>query len=218
MFACKVVWRIYSFYIHFSEPSVERLNYHLEDEHSIVYEDHENIEDVIKRLYNNTTKFLAWMKANQKYSEARKLTYNQFPLKFVWKAKYHEWAPRQLGRSIGRVYFAPFGSGEKLYLRTLLNYIKGPTSYDDIKIVDNVKYNSFKEACFAMGLLDDDKEFIDATIEASLWGTCTYLRRLFAILMISDHLARPEVVWNSTLTNLIDDILHRQRQVTWCLR
>lgn len=158
------------------------------------------------------------MKANHKYPEARKLTYNQFPLKFIWKAKDHKWAPRQLGLSIRRVYFVPLGSGEKLYLRTLLNYVKSLTSYDDIKIVDNVKYNSCKEACFAMGLLDDDKEFIDAITEASLWGTCSYLRSLFATLMMSGQLARPEVVWNSTPITLIDYILHKQRRVTWSSR
>jgi len=120
---------------------------------------------------------------------------------------------RQMGFSIGRVHFAPPGSREKFYLRTLLNYVKGPTYFEDIKTVDNVKYFSFKDACFVMGLLDDDREFIDAIIEASLWGMGTYLRRLFPALMLSDQLSRPEVVWNSTSPNLIDDILHKQRRV-----
>jgi len=134
-------------------------------------------------------------------------------MKFTWKAANCEWTPRQMGFSIGRVYFAPRGSGEKFYLRTLLNYVKGPTSFEDIKTVDNVKYFSFKDACFAKGLLDDDRELIDAIIEASLWGTGTYLRRLFTALMVSDQLSRPEVVWNRTSPNLIDDILHKQRRV-----
>jgi len=178
-----------------------------------MYEDHENIEDVIEKSNWKTTKFLAWMKANQKYPAARNLTYNQFPMKFSWKVATNEWTPRQLGFSIGRVHFAPHGSGEIFYLRTLLNYIKGPTSFDDIKIVDNVKYNSFKDTCFVMGLLDDDKEIIDAIVETSLWGTCTFLRRLFSTLLVPDQISRPEVVWNNTFPNLIDDILHKQRRM-----
>lgn len=124
-----------------------------------------------------------------------------------------EWTPRKFGYSVGRVHFAPPGSGEKFYLRTLLNYVKGPTSFVDIKTVDNVPYNSFKDACFARGLLDDDREFIYAITEASLWGTGTYLRRLFTALMVSDQLSKPEVVWNKISTNLIEDILHKQRRV-----
>jgi hypothetical protein len=52
-----------------------------------------------------------------------------------------------------------------------------------------------------MGFLDDDKEFIDTIIEASLWGRRTYLRRLFATLLVSGQLLRPEMVWNSTFFN-----------------
>ncbi|CAJ2671515.1 unnamed protein product [Trifolium pratense] len=107
------------------------------------------------------------MDANKKFPEAKNLTYSQFPTKFVWKENLHQWAPRQRGFSIGRVHFAPPGAGERFYLRTLLNYVKGPTSFDELKTVDNFKYDSFKEACFARDLLDDDKEYIEAIKETS---------------------------------------------------
>jgi len=88
--ACEVAWKIYSFDIHYREPSLERLNYHLENDHSIVYEEHECIENVINKPSIRNTKFLAWMDANKKFPEARTLTYNRFPLKFVWKEDKHE--------------------------------------------------------------------------------------------------------------------------------
>lgn len=209
--ACEAAWRIFSFDIHYREPSVERLNYHLEGEQSVMYEENECIEEVVNKPASRITKFLGWMEANKIYPEARVLTYNQFPLKFRWRQDLHKWTPRQQGYSIGRVHFAPPGSGERFYLRTLLNYIKGPTCFDDIKTVDNVKYHSFKDACLAMGLLDDDREYIDAITEASMWGTGTFLRRMFAVCLLSGHVSRPEVVWNTTSPNLVDDILHIQR-------
>jgi len=192
--ACEATWRIFSFDIHFREPSVERLNYHLEGEQSVMYEENEDIEEVINKPASRVTKFLGWKEANKIYAEARTLTYNQFLLKFTWRQDLHKWTPGKQGYSIGRVHFAAPGSGERFYLRTLLNYIKGPTSFDDIKTVNNVKYYSFKDACLAMGLLDDDREYIDAITKASMWGTGTFLRKMFAIIMLSGQLSRPEVV------------------------
>jgi len=209
--ACEAVWRIFSFDINYREPSVERLNFHLEGEEPIIFEDHEDIEDVIKKPHIQDTKFRAWMEANKIYPEAKELTYGEFPLKFTWKASERRWTPRKRGLSIGRIHFVPPRSGEKFYLRILLNHVKGPESYDDIKTIDDFKYNTFKEACFALGLLDDDKEFIDAINQAAYWGSADYMRRLFVVLLVSNQFSRPEHVWSRTWQNLCDDVLYHQR-------
>jgi hypothetical protein len=146
---------------------------------------------VLNKPSIHKTKFLAWFDANKKYPEARDLTYGQFSSKFVWKKDKRVWSPRQRGFSIGRIHYVPLGSGEKFYLRILLNYIKGATSYDDI---ENVWYKTFKNVCYAMRLLDDDKEYIDGIKEASQWGSGYYLRRLFVTLLIADALGKPEIV------------------------
>lgn len=93
----------------------------------------------------------------------------------------------------------------------LLNYAKGPQSFAEIRTVSNVIYPTFKDACYALGLLDDDKEYIDAIVEASHWGSGNFFRRLFATLLLSNQLSRPEIVWQSTWEYLSDDIQHRQR-------
>lgn len=157
--------------------------------------------------------FLAWMQCNAKFSEARELRYSEFPEKFVWNRRDHEWTPRKKGFSIGRLYHASPVSGERYYLRTLLNYVKGPTCFEDIRTINGVVYNSFKDACYAMALLDDDKEYVDAILEASFWGTGHYLRRLFAILLMTNSISRPEYVWNNTWHVLSEDILHKQRRI-----
>lgn len=211
--ACEAVWRIFSFDINYREPSVERLSFHLEDEEPVTFEDHEDLEDVIQKPHIRDTKFAAWMEANTLYPQAKDLTYSEFPLKFVWKAADHRWSPRKQGVSIGRIHFVPPGSGEKFYLRTLLNYVKGPASYNEIKTVGGVKYKTIKEACFALGLLEDDKEFIDAISQASIWGTASYMRRLFVALLVTNQFSRPEVVWEKTWRNLSDDVLSTQRRL-----
>lgn len=41
----------------------------------------------------------------------------------------------------------------------------------------------------------------------------SYLRQLFAMLLISNSMSRPEVIWQSTWHLLSEDILHEQRRV-----
>lgn len=107
------------------------------------------------------------------------------------------WTPRKRGFTIGRLYHVSPGSGERYYLRTLLNFVKGPTSFEEIRTVNGVVHPTFKDACYAMGLLDDDKEYIDGITEASFWGSAYYLRKLFAMLLISGSISRPEYVWDT---------------------
>jgi hypothetical protein len=61
-------------------------------------------------------------------------------------------------------------SGELFYLRMML-VSKRACSYDDIRTIGNVVYLSFRDACFAMGFLEDDKEFVVAIKEVSHWAT-----------------------------------------------
>ena len=51
--------------------------------------------------------------------------------------------------------------------------------------------NSYKEACYALGLLDDDKEYVEAIEEASEWAKASYLRLLFAMMLLSNSISRP---------------------------
>ncbi|KAG4935726.1 hypothetical protein JHK84_049927 [Glycine max] len=46
---CESTWRIFGFPIHGRKPTVERLHFHLPSQHSIVYEDHDDIDDVLSK-------------------------------------------------------------------------------------------------------------------------------------------------------------------------
>lgn len=67
-----------------------------------------------------------------------------------------------------------------------------------------------------MGLLDDDKEFIDCIEEAKLTSTGPFLRNLFVMLLTSETLTRPQFVWEKTCHLLSEDILHRESRITRC--
>lgn len=210
---CEAAWRIFGFDIHFRSPAVERLNFHLPGEQNIVFEERDSIQRVIDRPGIEHSMFTAWMERNKICPIARKLSYAEFPTKFVWQQKDKEWTLRKKHFSIGRIHHVPPTCGESYYLRILLNKVKGATCYEDIRTVDGVVYPTFKEACYALGLLDDDKEYIEGIHEASFWGTGHYLRSLFAMLLISDSLSRPDFVWEKTWRLLSEDIIHRQRNI-----
>ncbi|XP_025692828.1 uncharacterized protein [Arachis hypogaea] len=208
---CEAAWRIFCYDIHYRNPSVERLSFHLPDQQPVVFTDNESLVEAVAKATVKESMFLGWFAANKTNAEARKLTYNEFPSKFVWKSSLRAWEPRKSHQVIGRMIFVPPSSGELYYLRLLLNIVKGPTTYADIRTYNGVIYSSFRDACYARGLLDDDKEYIDAIEEASHWGSGHYLRRLFAILLWSNSMVRPEVVWEKTAILLTDGILHDHR-------
>lgn len=210
---CEAIWRIFSFDIHHRDPSVERLMFHLPGENYVIFDNNQTLDTILDRSSSLFTKFLAWFEANNCYCNARLLTYTEFPTKFVWNQKERRWTPRKKGFSIGRMHFVPPGTGEIYYMRTMLNYVRGPTCYADLRTVNNHVYPTFREACYAMGLLADDKEYIDAFKEASHWCSGHFLRQLFTILLVANQMTRPKHVFQQSWSLLGDDILFLRRTI-----
>ncbi|RID75775.1 hypothetical protein BRARA_B02803 [Brassica rapa] len=212
--ACESSWRILAFPTHLRTTSVEKLGFHLPDQELVFFDEDEPIESILNKKTVNQSMFLAWFIANRKYAEARELTYAEFPTKFVWKSGTRKWVPRKRGFAIGRIaHIQP--SGDELYfLRVLLNWVRGPTSYEDIRTVDGVLYHTYEDACYALGLMDDDKEFIEAIKDASDCSSATYSRKLFARMLVSKSLSQPHVVCEATWEYLTDDILYKKRRET----
>ncbi|XP_058759185.1 uncharacterized protein LOC131632457 [Vicia villosa] len=94
----------------------------------------------------------------------------------------------------------------------MLTVAKRPTCYEDIKKVGGIVRESFRDACFEIGFLNDDKEYVAAINEAKDWGSGHFLRKLFVTMLLSGTINRPRHVWEKTWKTLSDGILHRQRQ------
>lgn len=163
---CEACWRIFSFPIHGRTLAVERLYFHLLNEHPVYFKDDEDIDILLSKPSVNESMFTSWMQANKIYSEGKNLTYAQFVSKFVYKRNKRCWKPREKGYIIGRLNWVPPSTGELFYMRMMLSIAKGPCSYEDIRTVGGVHYQSFREMCFATGFLEDDREYIEAIREA----------------------------------------------------
>ncbi|XP_019178902.1 PREDICTED: uncharacterized protein LOC109174064 [Ipomoea nil] len=195
-----------------SAPSVERLSFHLPNQQSVIFADDDPVDNIVNRPTIGQSMFLEWFEANKTFPEARKMTYAEMPTKFVWKKQLRKWQPRKKGFAIGRIFYVPPGTGEIFYLRCLLNKVRGPTSFADIKIVNGVQYDSFRDACYARGLVDDDKEYIDAIEEASHWASGDKLRRLFVTLLMTSCIGKPEAIWYAVWQHLSEDAQYQVRK------
>ncbi|KAI5442706.1 hypothetical protein KIW84_011659 [Lathyrus oleraceus] len=160
--------RIFSLKIHARKPAAERMFYHLIGEKTIFFTEHATMEDVLEKASVIESTFTAWMITNQKFEDARTLTYGQFVSKFVYEKRTRSWKPRKKGFTIGRLIWVPPTTGGLFFLRMMLTVVKGPTTYEDIHKVGGTQYFTFRDACFAMGFLEDDREFLLSIKEASV--------------------------------------------------
>jgi len=208
----EAAWRIFKFDIHQKFPAVIRLSVHLPNEQTVNYKENQDLHNVVAYHEMTNTMFLAWFEANQIYEQGRNLTYAEFPSKFVYLTDKHRWQPRKQGFSVGRLSYVPVGAGELYYLRILLTMQRGCTSYESVKTVNGKVLPTFQDACSELGLLKDDKEFIDAIIEASLTASGFQMRDLFVRLLIMNTMSKPNVVWISTWKLIADGIVYHRRK------
>lgn len=139
---------------------------------------------------------------------ARSLTYQEFPQHMTWDTSNKKWSARKDGFALGRMYFVSPTEGERFYLRTLLTVVKGPRSYDDLLTFNGHHHNSFREACIARGLLEDDGEWHLCLEEAAQMQTGARLRHLFVMLLLFCEPAKPELLWDRFREDICSDLGH----------
>ncbi|KAG6713098.1 hypothetical protein I3842_05G134100 [Carya illinoinensis] len=96
---------------------------------------------------------------------------------------------------IGRIVTANPFEGERYYLRILLNHVRGPLSFEDLRTVDGVVAPTFREAATMHGLLQRDNSLEDCLHEASLYQMPSSLRRLFATILVYCNPTNPRELW-----------------------
>ncbi|EEC67098.1 hypothetical protein OsI_33892 [Oryza sativa Indica Group] len=212
--ATEACWRIFKFPLHYQEPPVERLSFHEENEQHVIFPDSTDLQEIIRRPRSGVTMFTEWMETNKRHEDTRELTYSEFPTKWTWDKNVKKWVRRKGGMKIGRIYNAHPASGERYYLRVILNTAKGCTTFEDIRTVNGTVHSSYKSACHALGFLNDDSEWIECIKEASCWASGMKLRQLFATVLCHCEVTDPKRLWESSWEKLSKDIQHTQ---SWAL-
>ncbi|CAN6999808.1 unnamed protein product, partial [Brassica rapa subsp. trilocularis] len=182
--ACEAMWRTFAFHIHKRKPSVEKLIIHLEGEHNITIKETDNLGRVIRK-----------------------------PEYFVWNNNSKVWSERKKGKTIGRIVAVHPSAGDRYYLRILINKIKGPRSYDELKTFNDVKYPDFKSVCHARGYLDDDVEWHESMSEGARTATPYQLRDMFVTFLTTCFVASPKGLWEHSWKSMSEDILHKRQRI-----
>ena len=120
--------------------------------------------------------------------------YTDVPKYYTWNNK--SWSRRKQGTDVvgflgvkeahvlGRVYtINPCMLGGMLYLWLLSHHIRGPQSFAELKTVEGDLCSSFREACFRLGLLEDDNQYLAMQEEALVSNSASSLRSLFAVIL-----------------------------------
>ena len=116
-----------------------------------------------------------------------------------------------LSPMVGRIPVISLSPRQKelYFLRMLLNHVKGPRGYGDLRTVDGVVFDTFQEACVKLGLVRDTKELDNVLNDAA---TCRFgndLRELFAFLLIYCNPVNPYSLFEKHKRDLCEDLLRK---------
>ena len=209
--SCRI---LFSFPLHNEFPHHQSLSVYLPDQQPVYFDGEDQLDNIIDRNQECTT-LTGWFEANREYDSARQILYIEFPEHFVWvkEREKNYWKIRERGQggTIGRIYAISPKDSEKYCLRMLLYHLKGATSFDHIRTVNGISYSSFREAAYALNLLNDDSEWITCLEEASYYKNAASLRNLYAIILVFNNPSDPFQLWDKFSNDLSEDFLHKKR-------
>ncbi|XP_027169382.1 uncharacterized protein LOC113769103 [Coffea eugenioides] len=207
----EAMWRIYRFTLNEMHPSVMNLQLHLQNYQSMSFKDNEDIRDLLKNQFKKRTMLTEffYMNATDDLAKALKCTYKEFPQHFVWHPDKKYWSARKQKDCIGRIVAANPNEGERYFLRLLLINVKGPTSFDDLKMIDNKYANSLQEAAILRGYFESNNAQQQCLEEAALYHMPHTFRRLFATILVHFPPANPRQLWENFEESLSEDFYHQ---------
>ncbi|SGZ34846.1 BQ5605_C075g12927 [Microbotryum silenes-dioicae] len=204
--APEAVHRLFGFSVGRVWPPVNRLPVHLENQQSVQINPNEPLPLDTPPTRSKLTGFFDLCAAAPDGELTTTLLYTNVPRYYSWNKEKLRWKRRVHDRNvIGRIYTVPLRSGERFYLRLLLEVVMGPTSFADLLMFEDVVYPSYRAACAARGLLADDGEHHICLREAAQIETGDQLRRLFVFMLIHATVANPPALLDRHFASLSDD-------------
>ena len=130
-------WRLSEFAMHGKSHTVYCLPVHLPDLQNVYFQSGRE-EEALAR--NTSTQLTAWFALNQRDNSANQYLYTEIPSHYIYKKKKKIWKPRRQGadKIISRMYTASPRDREKFALRCLLLHVPGATSYQHLRMNNDI--------------------------------------------------------------------------------
>ena len=100
---------------------------------------------------------------------------------------------------------------ENVFIFVLFCVVRGSSSFESLRTYNGEIYLTFKAACMARGLLENDYEWKQGIQEASVMQTERQLRQLFVTILKNCIPSEPLVLWDQFKENICDDLAHALR-------
>ncbi|XP_074374247.1 uncharacterized protein LOC141714638 [Apium graveolens] len=206
--ASEASWRIFGFDIHHRSPSVERLPIQLPGQKYLNFQSSANLENVCNNATSKKIKLEAWFVANSEFPQAQNFTYSDFPTQFTWIKKTAKWKLRQRCDVVGRL--------AEVHATTVggVTRCNGALSFSQLRTIDGTTYDTFKEACGALGLLNNDRQWHDALEENAFSAMSTQIRAMFVNILAYCSVSDPLALWKKDWPTLSDDVLYIRRKIS----
>ncbi|PIA38864.1 hypothetical protein AQUCO_02700218v1 [Aquilegia coerulea] len=200
------VWRIFKFPLNKMYPSVYSLDVHTPNIHELLFSENQAPSDLVEDENASRTILTEFFTRNSNDPLAQQYLYREFPEHYTWSVANKCWEERRgYQRVIGRLHPASPSNGDKFYVRLLLIHKRSPTSFDDLKIIQGIMHNTFKEAAEQMGLLERDSAAFDCLAEATISRMPSALRGLFASILVFYNPAGVRHLWDKFYQYMIED-------------
>ena len=212
----EAVWRIVGFPIQERYRTVVQLGVHLENGQRIYFTPG-NLQQQLQAPPHTT--LTAFFHLCQQDAFAKTLLYCDVPRYYTWNGSRKQFQRRKQGsmveghpgvratQALGHVYTVHPSSSKCFYLRMLFHVVRGPTSFANLKTVNGVMCETYREACDRLGLLESDAHWDSALAEAAVSQLPHRIRHLFAILLTMCAVSRPLQLWKKYQKDMSKDIL-----------
>jgi hypothetical protein len=116
----------------------------------VAYNKREDLRNVINREESQKSMLTEYFQMNNVNPFAHSFLYREFPEHYRWDRTEKEWLQRKQRTQIGWMLYVCLAEGERYYLCILLNYVKGATSFGNLKTTgtaSNSVHNFFNLVC-----------------------------------------------------------------------
>ncbi|KAE8986581.1 hypothetical protein PR002_g22315 [Phytophthora rubi] len=208
--------RLLDFSVQGKTHSIVQLTIHLENEQLVTFRSSDNPDQVLTRgRHTMLTRFFELCASEApENQEAKTMVYQDIPKKFRWDAKTKRWVRRKrFQAAIGRMVHVSPRDMNKFYMRVLLCHRKGPQSFEQLRTVDGVTYETYRQAALKLGYLDDDAEWVACMTEAAAFKKPYELRQLFATIIVYSQVSEFRQLWDQFYDDLSQDYAYTYRDL-----